>query len=200
MRNLVVPLLLLLLAACGWGQSHSLASYEMSGSVDQVAAEIAALASSHSSLSRIDARRPALRAQSEIRDGRGKVTVAVPGGVGQRDVVLNFKLSPEGEGKRTMAVLTMDAPDLGELDLGTDRFAGRKSLGREFGEALGALADKVNCPGYPNQPRQKFERLFDLAAVLDDPALLARVKARGQQEGVVDFLFDHPPGPRDQGD
>ena len=68
--------------------------------------------------------------QSEIRDGRGEVTIAVPGGAGQRDVLLTFKLSPESEGKQTMAVLTLDAPDLGELDLGTDRFAGRKSLGR----------------------------------------------------------------------
>ena len=196
MRNLVAPLLLMVLAACGSGQSRGLASYEMSGSVDQVAAEIAALASSHSSLSRIDARRPGLRVQSEIRDGRGEVKIAVPGGVGQRDVALNFKLSPESEDKRTMVVLTMDAPDLGELDLGIDRFAGRKSLGREFGEALGNLADKVNHPGNSNQPRQGFERLLDLAAVLDDPALLARVKARGQQEGAVDFLFAHPPVPR----
>ena len=68
--------------------------------------------------------------QSAIRDGRGEVTIAVPGGAGQRDVLLTFKLSPESEGKQTMAVLTLDAPDLGELDLGTDRFAGRKSLGR----------------------------------------------------------------------
>ena len=153
MRNLAAPCWLMLLAACGWGQSRSLASYEMSGSVDQVAAEIAALATSHSSLSRIDARRPALLVQSEIRDGRGEVKIAVPGGVGQHDVALNFKLSPESEDKRTMVVLTMDAPDLGELDLGINRFAGRKRIGREFGEALGNLADKVNHPGNPHQPR-----------------------------------------------
>ena len=200
MRNLAATVLLIQLAACGWGQSRSLASYEMNGSVDRVAAKIAAMASAHSSLSRIDARRPPLRVQSAIRDGRGEVTIAVSGGAGQRDALLNFKLTPESEGKRTTAVLTMDAPDLGELDLGTDRFAGRKSLGREFGEALGALADKVNHPGNPDQQPQKFERLFDLAAVLDDPALLARVKARGKQEGVVDFLFAHPPAPREDED
>jgi len=200
MRKLAAAVTLLLLAACGLGQSRSLASYELDGPAERIAAEIAALASSHSALSRIDLRRPALRAQSEIRDGRGRVTIAVPGGAGQRDVVLTFKLEPYGDGKLTMVKLDMDAPDLRELDLGTDRFAGRKSLGREFGEALGALADKINHREYRNDPRQEFERLFDVAAVLDDPALLARVKARGQQEGAVDFLFAHPPVPSDEAD
>ena len=200
MRKIVVALPLMVLAACGLGQSRGLASYEFGGSADRIAAEIAALASSHSALSRIDMHRPALRAQSEVRDGRGKVTIAVPGGAGQRDVVLTFMLEPSGDGKLAMVKLDMDAPDLRELDLGTDRFAGRKSLGREFGEALGALADKVNHREYQKDPRDEFERLFDLAAVLDDPALLARVKARGKQEGVVDFLFAHPPEPRDDED
>ena len=200
MRKLAAAALLLLLSACVLGQSPSLASYEFGGSADRVAAEIAALATSHSSLSRIDLRRPVLRVQSEVRGGKGKVTIVVPGGSGQRDAVLTFKVEPCGDGKLTMVTLTIDAPDLGELDLGTDRFAGRKSLGREFGEALGDLADQVNRPEHQGDPRKKFERLFDLAAVLDDPVLLARVKARGQQEGAVDFLFAHPPQPPDAGD
>ena len=197
MRRLPAILLFASLASCGAGNPGQVASYEFSGPTDRVAAELTALASAHSALSRLDLRRPALRAESDIRESAGRVTITVPGGAGQRDVVLIFKLEPFSDGKLTMVSLTMNGPDLGELDLGEGRFAGRKSLGREFGEGLGALADKVNHRGTGGDPRQRFERLFDLAAVLDDPALLARVKARGQQEGTVDFLFADPPVQRD---
>lgn len=197
MRRLPAILLFAALASCGRGDSGKLASYEFGGPTDRVAAELTALASAHSSLSRLELRRPALRAESEFRDNSGRVTITVPGGAGQRDVVLTFKLEPFSEGKLTMVSLTMEGPDLGELDLGQGRFAGRKSLGREFGDALGVLADKVNHRGTQGDPRKRFERLFDLAAVLDDPALLARVKARGQQEGAVDFLFADPPVQRE---
>lgn len=191
-RRLVATLLLLLTAACSGG-SRDLASYEFEAPMNEIAPALTAMATAHSSLGRIDAQRPALRVQSEVREEGGRVTIAVPGGNGSRDLVLTFRLKPYLDGKHTMVALTMDAPDLGEIDLGKDRFAGRKSLGHEFGEALGDLADRVNRSPHEADLPKNFARLFDLAAVLNDPALLARAKGRGQQEGAVDFLFAHPP-------
>jgi hypothetical protein len=194
-RRLVAALLLVLISACG-GSSRDLASYEFEAPMNEIAPTLTALAAAHSSLGRIDAHRQALRAQSEIREEAGQVTIAVPGGDGSRDMVLTFRLKPYLEGKHTMVTLTMDAPDLGEIDLGKGRFAGSKSLSREFGVALGDLADQINHRPHETNPQKAFARLFDLAAVLNDPALLARAKGRGKQEGAVDYLFANPPQPR----
>lgn len=179
----------LVLAACGHSEPEPLANYQFNIPVTQVAAKLVELTDAHSSLSRIAMRRPPLDVRSTLSNGTGLVTIAVPGGGGKRAVTLTFTLTPYLDGKYTMAALSMDAPDAEEIDLGANRYAGAKSLGKAFGEALGTLANKVNAPYYQNDPARRFGRLFDLAAALDDPALRARVISRGKQEGSVDFLF-----------
>ena len=170
----------LLLGACGRSQREPLASYQFNAPVGAVTARLAALAAVGSSLSRIDARRPPLRAASSSAGDNGLVTIAIPGGSGQRDVAL-----------------TVDAPDAAEIDLGPGRFASPNTLSKDFGSALGTLAGRVNNRTHSGDTSRQFARLFDLAAVLDDPALRTRVAHRGRQEGTVDFLFsDQPRGNR----
>ena len=124
---------------------------------------------------------------------KGLVTITIPGGVGQRNVVLSFAVTRLYDDKNAMVALTIDAPDLAEIDLGPGRFASPKSLGKEFSEALGTLAGTVNNKYRGDDPSREFARLFDLAAVLDDPALRTRVINRSLQQGTVDFLFSNPP-------
>ncbi len=160
-------------------------------------ARLAALATVGSTLSRIDARRPPLRANSSSAGDKGLVTITIPGGAGQGDVVLNFTVTRLYDETKAMVALTMDAPDTAEFDLSPERFASPKSLANEFGNALGTLAAKVNNRTHGGDVSRQFARLFDLAAVLDDPALRTRMTHRGLQEGTVDFLFsDQPLGSR----
>ena len=194
LRVLIAACAALALAACGRSQPEALANYQFNLPVAQVAAKLVTLADAHSTLSRIDARRPPLGVESRIENGKGLVTFAVAGGTGKRPVRLTFVITPYLEGKSAMVALTMDAPDIEEIDLGPKRFAGAMSLGKAFGEALGALATRVNGPRHPDDPARRFGRLFDLAAAMNDPALHERVVSRGQQAGSFDFLFfDHPP-------
>ena len=184
----------LLIAACGREQPVPLANYQFNAPVSAVTAQLAALAATGSTLSRIEARRPPLRADSRSAGGKGLVTITVPGGTGQRDVVLTFTVTQLYDGSKSMVAMTIDAPDANEIDLGPERFASPKSLGKEFGDALGALASKVNGTYYRGDVSRQFARLFDLAAVLDDPGLRAHVLSRGKQEDTVDFLFEYKPG------
>ena len=189
LRALLTLAAVLLLAACGQSQSEPLANYQFNASVGAVTARLATQAATGSALSRIDVRRPPLRANSSSAGDKGLVTIAVPGGAGQRDVVLTFTVTQLYDDTKSMVTLTMDAPDATEIDLGPGRFASPKSLGKEFGSALGSLAAVVNGTYHNGDVSRQFARLFDLAAVLDDPALRARVLSRGKQEGTVDFLF-----------
>ena len=187
----------LLIAACGREQPVPLANYQFNAPVSAVTAQLAALAATGSTLSRIEARRPPLRADSRITGDKGLVTITVPGGTDQRNVVLTFSITQLYDSHKSMVALTIDAPDANEIDLGPERFASPKTLGKEFGDALGGLAAKVNGTYHRGDPSRQFARLFDLAAVLDDPALRTRVIRRGKQEGSVDFLFsDQPRGHR----
>ena len=196
-RALLTMAAILLLAACGRKQPVPLANYQFNAPVSAVTAQLTALAATGSALSRIEARRPPLRADSRSAGDKGLVTITVPGGTGQRDVVLTFTVSQLYDDTKSMVAMTIDAPDANEIDLGPERFASPKSLGKEFGDALGALASKVNGTYHRGDVSRQFARLFDLAAVLDDPALRARVMRRGKQEGTVDFLFsDQPRGHR----
>ena len=183
----------LLIAACGREQPVPLSNYQFNAPVTAVTARLAALAATGSTLSRIEAHRPPLRADSRSAGDQGLVTITVPGGTGQRDVVLTFTVTQLYDGSKSMVAMTIDAPDANEIDLGPERFASPKSLGKEFGDALGALASKINGTYYRGDVSRQFARLFDLAAVLDDPALRARVLSRGKQEGTVDFLFSDEP-------
>ena len=187
----------LLLGACGRSQREPLASYQFNAPVGAVTARLAALAAVGSSLSRIDARRPPLRAASSSAGDNGLVTIAIPGGSGQRDVALTFTVTPLYDETKAMVALTVDAPDAAEIDLGPGRFASPNTLSKDFGSALGTLAGRVNNRTHSGDTSRQFARLFDLAAVLDDPALRTRVAHRGRQEGTVDFLFsDQPRGNR----
>ena len=197
LRVLLIFAAALTLTACGRNKPADLANYQFNAPVAQVSAKLVSLADAHSRLSRINAHRPPLAVESAIADGKGRVTIAVPGGTGKRPVKLTFAITPYLDGKYTMVALTMEAPDVEEIDLGPRRFAGTKSLGKEFGDALGALANEVNRTYHRDDPSRQFARLFDLAAALDDPALRSRVRSRGKQEGSVDFLFfDVPPDDR----
>lgn len=192
LRALLTGIAVLLLAACGRGQPEPIANYQFNAPVAAVTARLAALATVGSALSRIEARRPPLRADSSSAGDKGVVVITVPGGSGQRDVVLTFTVARFYDDKSTVA-LTIDAPDAAEIDLGPELFASPTSLSKDFGSALGSLAHTVNGTYRNNEPMRQFARLFDLAAVLDDPALRTRVTRRGKQEGTVDFLFsDHP--------
>ena len=194
LRALLICAAALTLSACARDKPADLASYQFNASVAQVAATLISLGDAHSRLSRINARRPPLAVTSTIADGQGRVTIAVPGGTGKQPVKLTFAITPYLDGKYTMVALTMEAPDLEEIDLGLGRFAGTKTLGKDFGEALGTLADEVNRTYHRGDASDQFGRLFDLAAATDDPALRKRVLSRGKQEGNVDFLFfDVPP-------
>ncbi|MFM5950213.1 MAG: hypothetical protein ACKOPM_13470 [Novosphingobium sp.] len=184
--------LALLCAACGQS-SQAPVTYEFREPASQAAADLAKIASSHSSLSRIDLQRPALAVQSQVHGDEGTVTIAIPGTAPNRDVTLRFELKPYLGGKETFVSFELDGPDLGELDLGPNRFAGRKSLSDEFEEALSLLSSRAGGNAGGQDPKREFERLFDLAAVLNDPAMLERVKSRSKQEGAVDFLFSNPP-------
>ena len=183
----------LLIAACGREQPVPLVNYQFNAPVAVVTARLAALAAAGSALSRIEARRPPLRADSNSAGDRGLVTITVPGGTGQRDVVLTFTVTQLYDGSKSMVAMTFAAPDANEIDLGPERFASPKTLGKQFGIALGSLADTVNGTYHKADSSRQFARLFDLAAVLDDPALHARVLSRGKQEGTVDFLFSDEP-------
>ena len=187
----------LALAACGRNKPADLANYQFNAPVAQVAAKLVSLGDAHSRLSRIGAHRLPLAVESTIKDGEGWVTIAVPGGTGKQPVKLTFAITPYLDGKYTMVALTMEARDLEEIDLGPGRFAGTKTLGTGFGEALGSLASEVNRTYHRGDASDEFGRLFDLAAATDDPALRARVLSRGKQEGSVDFLFfDQSPNER----
>lgn len=187
----------LTVAACGRDKPADLANYQFNAPAAQVAAKLVALSDAHSRLSRIDAHRPPLAVESTITDGKEQVTIAVPGGTGKQPVKLTFAITPYLDGKYAMVALTMEAPDLEEIDLGPGRFAGTKTLGTGFGEALGSLASEVNRTYHRGDASDRFGRLFDLAAATDDPALRARVLSRGKQEDSVDFLFfDQSPSER----
>lgn len=192
MQRIGAAALALVCAACGQS-SQAPVTYEFREPPSQAAADLAKIASSHSSLGRIDLQRPALVVQSQVHGDEGTVTIAIPGAPPNRDVTLRFELKPYLDGEETLVSFQMGAPDLGELDLGKDRFAGRKSLNDEFGEALALLANHASGHTGDRDPRRAFERLFDLAAALNDPSMLERVKSRGKQEGAVDFLFSSPP-------
>ena len=170
-----------------------MSNYQFNAPVAVVTARLAALATVGSGLSRIDARRPPLNASSKIVGDKGLVTITIPGGIGQRNVVLSFAVTRLYDDPKAMVALTLEAPDLAEIDLGPGRFASRKSLGKELSNSLGTLADRVNNRGRGGDPSRQFARLFDLAAVLNDPALRTRVTNRGKQPGTVDFLFSNPP-------
>ena len=189
LRALLTGAVVLLLAACGRGQPEPIANYQFNAPVAAVTARIAALATTGSALSRIEARRPPLRADSSSTDDKGLVTITVPGGANQRGVVLTFTVTQLYSDTKSMVALTIDAPDAAEIDLGPGRFASPTSLTKDFGSALGALADTVNNTHHHTNALKQFARLFDLAAVLNDPALHTRVTRRSKQEGTVDFLF-----------
>lgn len=194
LRTLLAGAAVLLLTACGRGQPAA-ANYQFNAPVAAVTARIAALAAVGSALSRIEVRRPPLRADSSSAGAAGLVKITVPGGANQRGVVLTFTVTRLYDDTKSMVALTVEAPDAAEIDLGPERFASPTSLTKDFSSALGALADTVNGTYPTSDAARKFARLFDLAAVLDDPALRTRVTRRSKQEGTVDFLFsDRPRG------
>ena len=197
LRLLAALLGAFMLSACAADEPEPIANYQFNAPVSQVAARLVTLAEAHSSLSRIGIKRPALRVQSSQADGQGTVTIAVPGGARLHPVTLTFALTPYLDGKSTMVALSVSASDMGEIDLGPQRFAGAKALSKDFAEALGMLASKINGPAYADDPARRFGRLFDLATVLDNPELRGKVERLGKQQGVVDFLFfDVPPDER----
>lgn len=195
-RWLEVLLVAAVLGSCARSEPAALANYQFNAPVAEVVSQLLALAKAGSRLSRIAVRRPPLQASVKADGEAQLVTIAVPGGTRLHPVVLTFRVTPYID-KYAMVALTVDAPDLGEIDLGPERFAASKSLGKSFGDALGMMTHPADH-SYPGaDPQRRFGRLFDLAAVLDDPALRKKVERRAKQPGSVDFLFfDVPPGER----
>ena len=164
LRALLTGAAVLLLTACARGQPAA-ANYQFNAPVAAVTARIAALAAVGSALSRIEVRRPPLRADSSSAGAAGLVKITVPGGANQRGVVLTFTVTRLYDDTKSMVALTVVAFALDAAAL----VSLQATLEKRFGKKLNLTVEL--------QP----ELIGGVRVVVGDEVLDTSVKARLEQ-------------------